>query len=63
MRRKWLVLPFAALVLAAATSVQGAEVGKIAPELTPSKWLNTNMPVTWEGLVGRVVLIEKWATW
>ena len=63
MRRKWLVLPFAALVLTAATSVYGAEVGEKAPELTPSKWLNTKVPVSWKDLAGRVILIEKWATW
>jgi hypothetical protein len=34
-----------------------------APPVEPSTWLNSKTPVTWEGLKGRLILVEKWATW
>lgn len=59
----------ATIVRAAATafllcagSLQAASVGSKAPALEPSEWLNTKSSLSWSALQGRVVLIEKWAT-
>ncbi len=41
----------------------GQEVGTKAPPLKPEKWWNNKGPVSWSALAGRVLLIEKWATW
>lgn len=34
-----------------------------APELAPDYWLNTKKEISWSSLRGRVVLVERWATW
>lgn len=54
-------LAFAAASLAG-VNARGA-VGDKAPELEPSEWLNTKEKLSWATLKGRVILIEKWATW
>ncbi len=46
-----------------AASAWAAEVGSKAPPVEPSKWLNNKGPVSWNDLKGRVILVEKWATW
>ena len=40
-----------------------AKVGSKAPRLEPKKWLNVKRPTSWSALKGRVILVEKWATW
>lgn len=40
-----------------------AEVGSKAPRLEPKEWLNTEGRMSWSQLKGRVILVEKWATW
>lgn len=52
----------AAACLLMAGSLQAAIVGSKAPTLEPTDWLNTKGNLTWDALKGRVVLIEKWAT-
>ena len=57
-----------ALGFAAALASQGglhaaAEVGSKAPPVEPQEWLNTREKVSWSLLQGRVILVEKWATW
>ncbi|MHC4391575.1 MAG: hypothetical protein ACYS22_09685 [Planctomycetota bacterium] len=52
-----------ALVAFAAAPVYAGEVGEPAPELTPSKWLNHKGPINWQMLQGKLIVIEKWATW
>jgi hypothetical protein len=59
---------FVTLVAALAPSagVQAAlkaEVGSEAPAVEPSQWLNAPGNISWQNLKGRVVLLEKWATW
>ena len=54
---------FAALNLAAGGAALADQVGSKAPEVTPSKWMNTSTKVSWDSLKGRVILVEKWATW
>jgi len=34
-----------------------------APPIEPKSWLNNKTPVSWKSLKGRVILVEKWATW
>jgi hypothetical protein len=34
-----------------------------APSVEPSKWFNGKGEVSWDGLKGRLILVEKWATW
>jgi hypothetical protein len=51
-----------ALVLAAGRAPAG-EVGMPAPAVEPAEWLNASPSSTWAGLKGRLVLVEKWATW
>ena len=38
-------------------------VGSKAPELDPKEWINGKGNLSWASLKGRVILIEKWATW
>lgn len=52
----------AALVLAAAPVAAGSDVGTPAPPIRPSHWVNNKVPVTWESLQGRVILLELWAS-
>lgn len=55
-----------ASVLAAAglcAAARAVDVGSDAPEVEPSQWLNAKGNVSWKTLKGRVVLLEKWATW
>jgi hypothetical protein len=40
-----------------------ASVGSPAPKLEPKEWLNSKDSVSWDKLKGRVILVEKWATW
>lgn len=49
-----------ALVLAA--GLASPALAEKAPPVTPSKWLNSKIPVSWDQLKGRVILVEKWAT-
>ena len=51
------------VVLALAARVPAGEVGMPAPAIEPTEWLNTTPTSTWAGLKGRLILIEKWATW
>jgi thiol-disulfide isomerase/thioredoxin len=53
----------AALPLAAAEAEQTPAAGFPAPVLEPSEWLNTQAPTSWAQLKGRVLLVDKWATW
>ena len=54
----------ASLLVGWASFVSGsAKVGSSAPAVEPSQWLNSPGAVSWHGLKGRLVLIEKWATW
>ena len=43
---------------------QGSLVGKAAPELDGSRWLNTEKPrMTWADFRGKYVLLQFWTTW
>ena len=56
----------AALLLAALVAAPihaGSEVGDKAPKMTPGGWFNMKAGTTWEDLEGKLILIEKWATW
>ena len=37
--------------------------GRPAPALDVTGWLNTDGPLTWADLRGKVVLIDFWGTW
>jgi hypothetical protein len=64
MQRRQFLAPLAlALAAFAAPAFAGSNVGDDAPALTPGGWLNNKGPVSWEKLQGKLVLIEKWATW
>lgn len=52
-----------ALALGATLPAWGLEVGARAPEVEVSKWYNAAGPMTWKDLTGKVILLEKWATW
>jgi hypothetical protein len=62
MRREILAAAFVAATLGASTA-RGAAVGSPAPALEPTKWLNAKGNVTWGSFKGRLVMVEKWATW
>lgn len=54
----------AAIAIAGSTLRSTPPKGTPAPELKPSEWLNTQgKDITWAKLKGRVILVEKWATW
>jgi WD40 repeat protein/thiol-disulfide isomerase/thioredoxin len=38
-------------------------IGVVPPEVSAKDWLNTDKPPTLEGLKGKVVVVEFWATW
>lgn len=65
MQRRPFVAPLAAalVVAMAAPAFSGSEVGDAAPAVTPGGWLNNVGPVSWESFEGKLVLLEKWATW
>lgn len=55
-----------ALVAGSGTARQGSEnlVGKPAPTLKVSKWINTNgKTLSLSGLRGKVVVLDFWAFW
>ena len=54
----------AALALPAGVAFHGgrAEAAK-APEVKPTEWLNAKGATSWDTLKGRLILVEKWATW
>lgn len=57
------LLVLAAILAVGTPGFCGSEVGDTAPELTPGGWINATGPTTWAGLQGKLILIEKWATW
>ena len=40
-----------------------ADCGERAPALKPKTWLNSPTAPSWSDFKGRVILVEKWATW
>jgi hypothetical protein len=56
-------LTLAALLASQAEVSAAAAVGEKAPAVEPKEWLNSKEAVTWNQLKGRVILVEKWATW
>jgi WD40 repeat protein/thiol-disulfide isomerase/thioredoxin len=38
-------------------------VGSVPPGVSAKDWLSTDKPPTLEGLIGKVVVVEFWATW
>jgi hypothetical protein len=63
MRVHGLPLSLAAACLLAGGMASPAAVAESAPPVEPSQWLNSKTPISWDGLKGRVILVEKWATW
>ena len=65
MRQPWLAFALlAAFTLAAGSSaLAAAGVGSKAPRLESSKWLNSKVPISWDSFKGRLILVERWATW
>jgi hypothetical protein len=51
------------LVLSASLPAHASAVGSPAPAVEPTEWLNSPPGTSWQGLKGRLVLVEKWATW
>ncbi len=60
---KYGLLTAGILVLGLADLRGAASVGSPAPALEPTEWLNTTTPLKWKDLKGRLILIERWATW
>jgi hypothetical protein len=58
-------LPFWCLLsaLVSTRAVEADVVGSPAPALEPTEWLNTKVATSWNDLKGKLVLVEKWATW
>ena len=52
-----------ATAVASPVGLSAASVGSPAPKLEPKEWLNSRDTVSWDKLKGRVILVEKWATW
>jgi hypothetical protein len=53
-----------AILLLASLPVQaGSEVGDAAPPVNAGGWINMDANTTWDSLAGKLILIEKWATW
>lgn len=63
MKNSFLVMASLSAALSGA-GLEAASVGSPAPALEPSEWLNfQGGSVTWASLKGKLILIEKWATW
>ena len=61
---KALLLPAFLLVVGIqGLSAQGPAVGDKAPEVAPERWFNGGSSLSWDKLKGRVILVERWATW
>ncbi len=59
-------VPIAGAILLASlvpVRIEAVNVGSPAPAVEPTEWLNAKKSVSWKGLKGRLVLVEKWATW
>ncbi|MBI4583731.1 MAG: hypothetical protein HY717_06885 [Planctomycetes bacterium] len=59
----WSPILLAAFLGSLSGCSDAAALGSKAPALHPSKWLNSSGDLSWESLSGRVILVEKWATW
>jgi len=53
----------AVLFMASMVAPIGTFAAEEAPELKADFWLNTKKEISWSSLRGRVVLVERWATW
>ena len=62
MRRDRVLFSLAAALLVPAGLTSPVMGGEATP-IEPTTWLNAKTPVTWKSLKGRVILVEKWATW
>ena len=60
---RWLVASAVSLVCVCLLAKGGEWVGKRAPEIQVSKWLNTKKGYSLAKCRGKVVLIDFWATW
>ena len=60
--RSWLAI-VAICLLASFPVLAGSAVGDVAPTIKPGGWINIEGTTTWESLAGKLILIEKWATW
>jgi thiol-disulfide isomerase/thioredoxin len=67
LKRIGLALTALAAALVAAPVIRAADispsVGAEAPEVAPSKWLNARGEMSWSELEGRLIIVERWATW
>lgn len=65
MQRRSFVRPLAVALVAAMVvpAFAGSNVGDDAPTMNPQGYLNAKGPIAWDDLQGKVILIEKWATW
>lgn len=43
--------------------MHAAAIGDRAPSVKSKTWFNAKVPVNWKDLRGRVILVEKWATY
>lgn len=60
---KTLCTALLAWTLWSAEDARAGQVGQKAEAIQPSAWLNGSAEVSWEGLRGRLLLVERWATW
>ncbi len=53
-----------AIMLLASLPLQaGSEVGDAAPPINAGGWINMDANTSWDSLAGKLILVEKWATW
>lgn len=62
MARK-LILGTGILLLASLPVQAGSDVGDVAPPVNAGGWINMDANTSWDSLQGKLILIEKWATW
>jgi hypothetical protein len=60
---KTLCTALVALTFWSADDARATPVGERAVAIQPAAWLNGQGDVSWEGLQGRLLLVERWATW
>ncbi len=56
-------LVLSVMIFATIPVLAGSEVGDAAPELKAGGWINIESTTNWDTLAGKLILIEKWATW
>lgn len=63
MMRKFAIFALVSAGLSATELRAAGAVGSRAPAIKPIEWINAPANTSWSSFRGRVILVERWATW